>query len=114
MSIPTLTPSAEAALRAHTWPGNVRELRNVVERALVVSEGGPIDAHHLLLGEAPASAGARSLGEQLSDFEREQIVQALAEAKGNQTRAAELLGISRRALINRLDAYGLPRPRKHA
>ncbi len=50
--------------------------------------------------------------EKLNDYEREQIVQALATTKGNQTQAAALLGMSRRALINRIEAYGLPRPRK--
>jgi DNA-binding NtrC family response regulator len=109
---PSLTPAAEATLLAHAWPGNVRELRNVIERALVVSEGGAIDAHHLLLGESATPVKAASLGEKLSDYEREQIVQALATTKGNQTQAAALLGMSRRALINRIEAYGLPRPRK--
>jgi transcriptional regulator with PAS, ATPase and Fis domain len=114
MKAPPLTSAAEGALVAHAWPGNVRELRNVIERALVVSEGAPIDEYHLLLGEAPARPKASSLGERLSDYEREQIIQALAKTHGNQTQAAELLGLSRRALIKRIEAYGLPRPRKRA
>jgi DNA-binding NtrC family response regulator len=107
---PAFTRAAEAALVAHAWPGNVRELRNVVERAVVLSEGGAIDVGHLLLaGTAPA---APTLGAKMDAFERDQIARALAEADGNQTRAAALLGMSRRALINRIEAYGLPRPRK--
>ncbi len=108
---PALTPAAEAALLSHSWPGNVRELRNVVERAFVLAEGRAIDAPHLLLagGAAPASP---SLGDKLEAYERAQIVAALNEANGNQTRAAAALGMSRRALINRMEAYALPRPRK--
>ena len=110
---PALTPAAEAALLRHSWPGNVRELRNVVERAFVLAEGRAIDAPHLLLdagaGVAPASP---SLGDKLDAYERAQITAALNEANGNQTRAAAALGMSRRALINRMEAYALPRPRK--
>ena len=90
----------------------MRELRNVVERALVLSEGRAIEPHHLLLVEAPASAPASTLGNRLDSYERDQIVRALEEANGNQTRAAAILGMSRRALINRIEAYNLPRPRK--
>ncbi len=108
---PRLSPAAESALLRHAWPGNVRELRNVVERALVLADGAAIDAHHLLL-DAPAFPPAPSLGAKIDAYEREQITMALEQAKGNQTRAAAALGISRRALINRIEAYGLPRPRK--
>ncbi len=109
---PKLTRSAEATLVHHAWPGNVRELRNVIQRALVVSDGQPIDSHHLLLGEGVAVSETSSLGDQLSAYEKDQILRALESSQGNQTRAAALLGMSRRALINRLEAYGLPRPRK--
>jgi two-component system, NtrC family, response regulator AtoC len=97
----------------HAWLGNVRELRNVMERAFVVAEGGSIDTRHLMLGvDAADDAAPRSLPAELDSLEREKIVQALARVDGNQTKAAALLGISRRALINRLESYGLPRPRK--
>ncbi len=109
--VPPLSPGAESALLRHAWPGNVRELRNVVERALVLADGTAIDAHHLLL-DAAALPQAPSLGAKIDAYEREQITLALEQAKGNQTRAAAALGISRRALINRIEAYGLPRPRK--
>src|SRR5215472_15674580 len=114
--VPSLSKVAEQALVGHSWQGNVRELRNVVERAFVVAEGGTIEAHHLMLqARAPVSeAPPRSLPAELDTLEKERIVQALASVDGNQTRAAALLGISRRALINRLNAYGLPRPRKHS
>ncbi len=53
-----------------------------------------------------------NLKEAVSDLEKERIIQALRDCGGNQTKAAELLGISRRTLVNRLDQYDLPRPRK--
>jgi two-component system, NtrC family, response regulator AtoC len=111
---PSLTQEAERALMSHAWMGNVRELRNVVERAFVVAEGGPIDARHLMLEAPPRAEEAqpRSLPAELDSIERERIVLALASVDGNQTKAAAVLGISRRALINRLESYGLPRPRK--
>jgi two-component system response regulator AtoC len=101
---PPLTEEAIAALERHTWPGNVRELRAVVERAVVLSEGAPIRASHVLLqggGGSPAPSD-----------ERGRLIDALERCCGNQTRAAKLLGISRRTLVTRIDEYGLPRPRK--
>ena len=62
---------------------------------------------------APAPGAPGDLRADVEDFERKRIEQALAEARGNQTRAAELLGISRRTLVSRLDAFGMPRPRKN-
>ncbi|MDB5219258.1 MAG: uncharacterized protein JWO86_7185 [Myxococcaceae bacterium] len=123
------TPHAMAKLESYAWPGNVRELRNVVERAVVLSGGsGAIDEHHLgveTMSLAPPPlpspsiaplAAAHAGGDLRADvegFERKRIEEALAEARGNQTRAAEILGISRRTLVSRLDAYGMPRPRKN-
>ena len=138
------TAAALTKLESYAWPGNVRELRNVVERAVVLSEGaGAIDGHHLaveamlfFLPEQPAMPAASrqnapteppaamfapaarvappgDLRADVEDFERKRIEQALASAQGNQTRAAELLGISRRTLVSRLDAFGMPRPRKN-
>jgi two-component system, NtrC family, response regulator AtoC len=117
---PPFTPAALAKLESYSWPGNIRELRNVVERALVLSAGGPIDAAHLFvdtitLSTPPAPPPPRSSGDLRSDvegYERARIEQALEKAGGNQTKAAELLGISRRTLVSRIEAYGMPRPRK--
>jgi two-component system response regulator AtoC len=113
---PTLSPAALAALRAHPWPGNIRELKNTIERGLLLSAAADvIDAEHLSLiapsttaGASPGMAGP--LG--LDDGERGHILRALHEAAGNQTRAAELLGISRRTLVNRIIEFDIPRPRK--
>jgi two-component system response regulator AtoC len=133
---PALTRDAVEHLERHTWPGNVRELRNVVERALLLSPNGPIGPQHLPIDEpdaapairaapdreveapSPASSPQRPLPlplplkQELDAIERQRIVAALAECGGNQTKAARLLGIPRRTLLTRLDAWGLPRPRK--
>ena len=115
-----LTLPALRALTEHAWPGNVRELRNVMERAVLLSEAGPIGVEHLALdaslGAAPASITKPSVGapsaeldlkKSMAEFERAQIERALEQAGGNQTRAAELLGISRHALVSKLGEYGL-------
>jgi DNA-binding NtrC family response regulator len=104
VTAPALSASAMTTLHRHDWPGNVRELRNVIERALALSEGRPIESHHLLLDTPSAREPPMD--------ERQRVAFALEAARGNQSRAAEILGMSRRTLINRLDEYGLPRPRK--
>ena len=100
------------------WHGNVRELRHVMERALLLAAGGPIDLAHL---PAPGSPGLRPAGERAptspggrvdGDPKRASTLDALARCNGNQTRAARLLGIARSTLVKRLDSYGAPRPRK--
>lgn len=141
---PAMDARALQRLQSHSWPGNVRELKNVIERAVVLSRGGVIQAEHLYIdtisqalgahaaqaqgGGAPLSswvgdAQAPSLdltdtSERPSDpdaaeaWERARIEAALKQARGNQTRAAQLLGVSRRTLINRLERFSMPRPRK--
>ena len=110
-------------LRRHPWPGNVRELRNVIQRAAVLCVGQAIKPEHLplsLLGSSSPRAPAadapappnRGLSEEIRALERARIVEALHRCAGNQSRAAELLGISRRTLTSRLAEFGLPRPRK--
>jgi transcriptional regulator with PAS, ATPase and Fis domain len=115
---PSLSPAALALLRARDWPGNIRELRNVCERAVLLCPGGVIEPEHLSLSDAapePAPAPPRAADPGLSPAaqrQRDEIVDALARCAGNQSRAAKLLGISRKTLVARLDAFGLPRPRK--
>ena len=72
----------------------------------------PWDAPGILPGSNPSQPPTLKLDEAVADAERQRIVEALRRAGGNQTKAAELLGISRRTLINRLDAYKIARPRK--
>jgi two-component system response regulator AtoC len=109
---PSISADVLAVLRRHSWPGNVRELRNVIEHAMVIAEGASelLPSHlpeHLLA--LPARGKSRSTGvsvkDQISDFERHAIEQALASEAGNQTRAAKRLGISRRALVYKLTRY---------
>ncbi|HTR52788.1 MAG TPA: sigma 54-interacting transcriptional regulator [Kofleriaceae bacterium] len=111
----TLDPRALALLRAYAFPGNVRELRNLVERAVALADGPSVTVESFPpeLAARPAAAGA-PLSSAVDDFERKQVVEALAQAGGNQSRAAALLGISRRALVTRLSRYGMTRPRKRA
>ncbi len=110
-----IAPAAMARLESHPWPGNVRELRNTVERALVLADGGAIEARHVLLEGAPVAAAApapASLRDGVTEFERQRIADALEKTGGNQTRAAELLGISRRTLVSRLSEFGMTRSAK--
>ena len=119
-----LADDAIAALLRHAWPGNVRELRNVVTRAATLCAGTSIDAEQLALGaRAPSNApvpgvtdvsamSGNSVRRELRAFEKERILAALEKTEGNQTRAAVLLGLSRRTLTNKLTAYEIDRPRK--
>ncbi len=95
-------PAALAALHAHAWPGNIRELENVIERAVLLSDGSTITVSDLPEGVEPERAGPASLREQVRDatrqLERRAIVEALDATHGNVTHAAEHLGLSRRGL----------------
>ncbi len=116
-----LSPAVIARLRGHAWPGNVRELRNVIQRAVVLCTGDTIVPEHLPPSLAnpsarPASTPAQGkdarLPGEIQSLERARIIEALDSCGGNQTKAATLLGISRRTLVTRLADFGLPRPRK--
>jgi transcriptional regulator with PAS, ATPase and Fis domain len=124
---PVITQGALDVLRTHAWPGNVRELRNVIERATLLAHDGAILAEHVMLDE-PAHSEPPSSDLLDPEFDAEtavfdpspvkgedekaRIVRALEACGGNQTRAAKLLGVSRRTLINRLEQFDLPRPKK--
>jgi len=108
---PRVVPAAMSALAAHPWPGNIRELKNVIERAVVLAAGGDVEPQHVRL-DAKAKKAAAPSSSPAGGTERERILDALNKAAGNQTKAAELLGISRRTLINRIIELDIPRPRK--
>jgi transcriptional regulator with GAF, ATPase, and Fis domain len=123
---PVISAAALDRLVAHPWPGNIRELRNVIERATLLCQGGPIEPVHVLLGTPRRIAITRELPPlrlpslvgrpraTRSPDEKARVVDALARCDGNQTHAAKLLGISRGALIGMLERYEIARPRRRA
>lgn len=100
-----LSPDAVRALEAYRWPGNVRELRNVLERALIVRGDGTIGPDDLSLSNRAERGAAPQLSKELR--EREAIMEALRQSRGNREEAARLLGISVRTLYYRLRSFGL-------
>ena len=100
-----LTREAQRALLEYHWPGNVRELRNVLERAAILSEDGLIEPSHLSLQSGTPSP--RHDATDLHAIERTTIVKVLHEARGNKTKAARRLGLSRTQLHSRIRKYGL-------
>jgi two-component system response regulator HydG len=117
-SLPTVTPAAWAALSSYAYPGNVREFSHAVEHACILSGGRPIDRNHLppaisgsgreRISEEPAtSAPLRPLQLAVKEFEREYLARAVRAAGGRRGRAAEMLGISRKSLWEKLRAHGI-------
>ena len=110
---PAITPRALNWLTARPWPGNVRELRQAVERAVLVVDGGRLDAEHFAALAELEAGGSRepelpSPGTMTLDaIEKAMIERCLVKAAGNVTRAAEALGISRTALYRRLQKHGI-------
>lgn len=108
-----LTPEALEALTHYGWPGNVRELENEMERALVVTpsgaEGTVIDVGELSDKVRGTQVQRRSgrLRDVVADVERELIRDTLDACEGNRSRAAEVLGITRTTLLQKLRQYGL-------
>ncbi|WP_233222172.1 sigma-54-dependent transcriptional regulator [Allosphingosinicella deserti] len=104
----TLTGAAEAAIRTAIWPDEVRGLALGIERAVLLSEDGRIDAAALALPTPAADAAvAQDASFDLDDAERAVIGAALREYRHNVTRAATALGLSRGALYRRMARYGL-------
>jgi len=98
-----------ACLERYPWPGNVRELRNAMERAVLLSRSELILPEHLPTrvrdaGDKPAAAETGDL-ERLEEIERQAIMQALRQHQSNRTETAKALGISRRALIYKLQRF---------
>jgi transcriptional regulator with GAF, ATPase, and Fis domain len=103
--VPGLTRDAKRALLEYSWPGNVRELRNALERAAILCEGGLIAPQHLLLPARPHDPTAASTD--LNEVERQTIRRVMRETRGNKSRAAKRLGLTRTQLYGRLRKYGL-------
>jgi DNA-binding NtrC family response regulator len=117
---PTLNEDAIAALEAYPWPGNVRELKNVIERAVLLANGGEIGPQDLPLAPGPVATNgsaptlsAEVDGRQmsLSDLEKRHIESVLKRSNWHQGRAAAQLGISSKTLYRKIREYGFVRPR---
>lgn len=112
-----IDPMAMSLLTAWSWPGNIRELSNVIERAVVMNSGPIIFSEDLPpqirqpvrnAGEAKtAPVGERNLKEEIKRVEKRIIMEVLEQQEGNRTRTALMLGISRRALMYKLQEYGI-------
>ncbi len=102
-----IAPECIGLLESYHWPGNVRELKNVIQRAALVCEGQVVLPEHLPprfrsdRGGCPVKV-TFEVGTPLAEVEREMIIHTLSIAQNNRTRAAEMLGISRRALYGKL------------
>ena len=106
----SFTPEAAELLRGYHWPGNVRELRSVVERAALLTQEGLVPARALPaeLAEQPSSLwSGRARRPTLKDVELAYIRHVLDATGGSQTRAAEVLGISRKALWEKRRRFGI-------
>ena len=108
-----ISPEVRASLTAYSWPGNTRELENIIERMVLLSEGPVLTLDHLpaevtgvrLSGEAESLKDTRDAIYQAT--ERKMIMDALDKTGGNRTRAAKILGVSRRTLQNKIKEYDL-------
>jgi two-component system response regulator AtoC len=112
---PRLSAEAAEKLAGYSFPGNIRELENILERALIYCEDGVIRKGDIDLHERPAAApGTPPVPEaapggpvSLEELEKKAGIEALANAGGNRTKAAELLGVSRKTILNKIKFYGL-------
>jgi DNA-binding NtrC family response regulator len=116
-----LSSAAERRLLSHHWRGNVRELENVIHRAVILAGGAEIGPDSIELGpeaapinQTTAGGGVSGLvGRRINEVERDLIIETLGHTLGNRTHAATILGISIRALRNKLREYadqGVPVP----
>jgi DNA-binding NtrC family response regulator len=109
----TLAPDAERALQAHAWPGNIRELRNILERALLISDRSILSEGDLRFGPPAAIAnGSASNHVTLRELERRHIERVLQDEQGRVESAAMKLGIPRSTLYQKIKQYQivLPKP----
>jgi DNA-binding NtrC family response regulator len=118
-SVESLTPATLERLVAHSWPGNVRELENLMERLVILTGEGAIDPSHLppalLERETPSVSvplppTGLSFRDVVEDFETDLILQALEQTHWNKNRAAQLLGLNRTTLLEKIKKKGLEAP----
>lgn len=107
-TVPALSSALLERLQQYAWKGNIRELRNVLERALILSDGDTLEVGVLPPElRATASGHAETARFSLAEAERRQIQQVLLHTGGNKTEAARLLGIGLTTLYRKLEEYGL-------
>ncbi len=110
VDVPTIATPALNLLLNYQWPGNVRELENVMERAVLLADEGMIHSYHLPINLQPMNTIViqnEGLEARLARVEYDLIVEALTKYQGNVSRAADFLGMTRRALGLRLSRYQL-------
>ncbi|HET9495975.1 MAG TPA: sigma-54 dependent transcriptional regulator [Chloroflexia bacterium] len=111
-----ISEEAMQALIKHDWPGNVRELENTIQRAVVMSQGGVITSHHILLSNfsdrqvfdvARLVKEGTTLTDIMTQVEKAALTEALQVAEGDRSEAAKMLGLDRPALYAKLQEFGL-------
>jgi len=105
-----ITKEALIVLMEYRWPGNIRELEHVIERAVLITRGPMIKSKdiyldHSYMHQEPQSMKFGSLNEIKGQTEKEHIIKTLESVDLNRSRAAKLLGISRRTLYDKLEKY---------
>ena len=105
----SLTAKVERFMLDYPWPGNVRELRHALERACVLSGAGKLSPEALFEDEPALLAGEGTLAEYLTQYEKQYIERVLAANSSHVTRAAEVLGISRKNMWERMKRHSIPR-----
>jgi DNA-binding NtrC family response regulator len=115
-TISDVSSEALRKLESYEWPGNVRELKNVIERAVLLGSGPVISAEDLTLGRGPAASAPDkdkklfslpAKGVKFDELEKDIVLQALERTNGNQTKAGELLGMTRDQIHYRMEKFGL-------
>jgi two-component system NtrC family response regulator len=101
-----MTPAFLQALQQHSWKGNIRELRNVIERAVIITDTNILDTPTLPFDFQQGNADEHTTL-RLADMEKKHIVRVLAHAKGNKTKAAELMDIGLTTLYNKIKEYNI-------
>ncbi|WP_298651607.1 sigma-54 dependent transcriptional regulator [uncultured Proteiniphilum sp.] len=108
--VSTVSPEALALLKAYAWPGNLRELRNVIRRAVLFTKGDAITPDSLPVLSAKKEESLPEADVSLSvepEKEKEKILRALQQVRGNKTKAAILLQIDRKTLYNKIHQYNI-------
>ena len=105
-----IPPEIEGILKNYDWPGNVRELKNVVERAVLLSNNSILSAEHLLLGSETAAKDSEreeETDQSIATLEKLHITEVLKETSWRMTKASKVLGINRTTLYNKIKHYDI-------